>query len=257
MAATARFCGRCGAQVAPGAPFCGRCGAPVSGQVTTARPVYNYPVARPVEYPTRRRLDLSRVMIAGGLLVALAIVTVVISALALSHFTGGSPSTCTANCAPKIVTPLPDAATYRSSAFNYQVSYNSGWTVRAQDANGLTLGTKIGSVRVIGSKGGAADQAVQATVAALPTGTWQSVVLVGSVKGAHIGDQDGVGSLYAANVIGSGGAAVKVRFAVLAATRTGTTVVIFAVNPVDLKSSPSGMPEAADFDYFCTEFVWS
>jgi hypothetical protein len=65
-----------------------------------------------------------------------------------------------------------------------------------------------------------------------------------------------VGSLYAANLIGAGGAAVKVRFAVIAATRAGTTVVILAVNPVDLKSSPSGMPEAPDFDYLCTEFVW-
>jgi hypothetical protein len=195
-------------------------------------------------------------MIAGGLLAALAMVTVVISAFAVSHLTGGSLSTCTANCAPKIVTPLPDAATYRSSAFNYRVSYNASWTVRAQDANGVTLGTRIGSVQVVGSKGGSAGQALQSTVAALPTGTWQNVVLVGSVKGTHIGDQDGVGSLYAANLIGAGGAAVKVRFAVIAATRAGTTVVILAVNPVDLKSSPSGMPEAPDFDYLCTEFVW-
>ena len=28
MAIQARFCGRCGAQVLPGAPFCGRCGMP-------------------------------------------------------------------------------------------------------------------------------------------------------------------------------------------------------------------------------------
>lgn len=251
MAVALRFCGRCGAQVAPGAPFCGRCGAPVSAQVAL-QPVYSYPAA----YPTARQFKLSQVMIAGGLLVLLAVVTVVVSAFAVARFAGGSHATCTVNCAPKFVTPLAEAATYRSSAFNYQVNYNSEWTIRTQDASGVTLGTRIGSVQVIGARGGRADQALQSTVAALPTGTWQDVTLVSNLKGAHVGDQDGVGAVYSANLIGASSAATRVRFAVIAASRNGVTIVLFAVNPADLKSSPSGMPEGAEFDYLCTEFVW-
>jgi hypothetical protein len=256
MAVALRFCGRCGAQVAPGATFCGRCGAPVAAQVMAAQPVYSYPVARPAAYPTVGQFKLSQVMIAGGLLAALAIVTVAVSAFAVSRFAGGSHAACTANCAPKFVTPLPEAATYRSSAFNYQVNYNSEWTVRTKDANGVTLGTRIGFVQVTGMKGGRADQALQSALSTLPTATWQDVTLVSNLKGAHIGDQDGIGSVYSANVIGANSAATKVRFAVIVASRNATTVVVFAVNPADTKNSPSGMPEGAEFDYLCTEFVW-
>jgi hypothetical protein len=251
MAVALRFCGRCGAQIAPGAPFCGRCGAPISAQVAP-HPVYSYPAA----YPTPGRFKLSQVMIAGGLLVLLSIVTVVVSAIAVSRFASGSHSTCTANCAPKFVTPLPEGATYRSSAFNFQVNYNSQWTVRAQDAGGVTLATKIGSVQVVGTRGGSSAQALQAAISALPTGTWQDVTLVSNLKGAHVGDQDGTGAVYSANLIDASSAAVNVRLAFIAATRNGVTVVIFAVNPADTKHSPSGMPEGAQFDYLCTEFVW-
>lgn len=256
MAMALRFCGRCGAQVAPGATFCGRCGAPVAAQVAPA-PVYSYPAAGPAAYPTAGQFKLSQAKIAGGLLALLAIVTVVVSAFAVSRFVGGTHSACTANCAPKIVTPLPEGAAYRSSAFKFQVNYSSRWTVRAQDADGVTLGTRIGSVQVVGSRGGTAARALQSTVSALPTGTWQDVTLVANLKGAHVGDQDGQGAVYSANFIGASSAAVSVRFAVIAATRNGVTVVVFAVNPADAKSSPNGMPEGAEFDYLCTEFVWS
>jgi hypothetical protein len=48
-----------------------------------------------------------------------------------------------------------------------------------------------------------------------------------------------------------------VQFAVIVATRSGVTVVIFAVDPADIKNSPHGMPEAQSFDYMCSEFRWS
>jgi hypothetical protein len=76
------------------------------------------------------------------------------------------------------------------------------------------------------------------------------------LKGAHIGDQDAIGAVYSANLIGAGSTSAKVRFAVIVATRGGVTVVIFAADPADLKSSPHGMPEALDFDYLCSEFRW-
>jgi hypothetical protein len=251
-----RFCGRCGAQVAHGAPFCGRCGAPVAVQPLVAQPVYSYPMAQRAVYPTARQDRLSQVAIAGGLLLILAVVTIVVSALAVSHFIGGTHAACTVNCAPKIVTPLPEGASFRSSSFGYQVNYSPRWTVRNEDANGILLGTRLGSVQVVGQNGGQDEQVLQATVSALPTAKWQSVTLVSNLKGAHIGDQDGVGSVYSANLLGTGSTAAKVQFAVIVASRNGVTVVVFAVNPADPKNSPHGMPEGQAIDYMCTEFVW-
>jgi zinc-ribbon domain len=259
VAAQMRFCGRCGAQVAPGAPFCGRCGAPQVAQAVAAAPVYRYPIAPPAPYRPAGRYRTSQVAVAGGLLVILAIVTVAVSAFAISHFIGGSTkSTCTANCAPKFVTPLAEASTYHSSAYNFEFDYSSNWTVRSQDATGISLGTKIGLVQVLGMKGGQPlTQVMQSTVSALPTAQWQDVVQVSDVKGAHIGDQDGIGSVYSANLLGSNSTSAQVRFAVIISTRGGVTVVIFAADPADPKNSPHGIPEAQSFDYICSEFRWA
>ena len=70
MAAQARYCGRCGAPVAFGAPFCGRCGAPQQA-IAAAAPVYSYPVAPRVPYRTAQQWRGSQVAIAGGLLAIL------------------------------------------------------------------------------------------------------------------------------------------------------------------------------------------
>ena len=71
------------------------------------------------------------------------------------------------------------------------------------------------------------------------------------------GDQNGVGTIFSANFIDSNGSAVKVRFAVIAATRSGVTVVLFGINEADTKNFPSGIPEGQKFDYMCTEFRWA
>ena len=252
----AMFCGRCGAQVAPGAPFCGRCGAPQVTQAVAAAPIYSYPVAVPARSP--RRFGTSQIAIAGVLLAILAAVTVAVTAFAVSQAIGGSRATCTVNCAPKFVTPLPESRTFRSSAFKYEVDYSSAWTVRSQDANGVLLGTRLGTLEVVGSKSTLPpDQTIKSAVAALPSAQWQNVVQVSDLKGAHIGDQNGLGAVYSANLIGANSTITKVQFAVIAATRNGVTVVIVAVDPADLKGSPHGIPEAQDFDYLCAEFRWA
>jgi len=248
-----RFCGRCGAPLPPGATFCGRCGTPVA-TAAVAQPIYRY--AAPPTYPTARQYKLAPAMIAGGLVLILIVAAVIAGAFAASQFAGGAHAPCTVNCSPKFVTPLPEEASFTSSAFKFQVNYSSAWTVRAQDAAGVTLGTRLGSVQVTGSKGGNPDQALQATVSGLPTSKWQDVALVSSLKGAHVGEQDGAGAVYSANLVGTSQTATKVNFAVIAATRGGVTVVVFAVDPADTKNSPNGMPEGQDFDYLCTEFVW-
>jgi hypothetical protein len=258
MAAQVRYCGRCGAPVPLGAPFCGRCGAPLAAAVAAASPVYSYPIAPRAPHGTGRHWTGSQVAVSGVLLAILAIVTVAISIFAVSHALGGTHNTCTQNCAPKFVTPLPESATFHSSAFGFEVDYNSGWTVRSQDANGIALGTKLGLVTVVGTKGGQPlTQVLQSTVSALPTAQWQDVAQVSDLKGAQIGGQDGIGAVYSANLIGTSSTSAQVRFAVIAATRGGVTIVFFAVDPADTKNSPNGIPEGQSFDYMCAELRWA
>jgi hypothetical protein len=258
MAVQTRYCGRCGAPVPFGATFCGRCGAPQLAAVAAAAPVYSYPVAPSVAYRTARQWRGSQIAVAVGLLAILAIVTVAITIFAVSHALGGTHNTCTQNCAPKFVTPLPESATFRSLTFGFEVDYNAAWTVRSQDANGISLGTKLGLLTVVGSKGGQPlTQVLQSTVAALPTAQWQDVAPVSDLKGAHIGDQDGIGAVYSANLIGTNSTSAQVRFAVIVASRGGITVVFFAVDPADPKNAPNGIPEGQSFDYMCSEFRWT
>jgi len=196
-------------------------------------------------------------MVLVGVLVILAIAVVAVSAFAVARVLG-THSNCTTDCGPKLVTPLPESNTYRSVPFRYQVDYSSAWTVRSQDANGISLGTRIGRLDVTGSAAGASlNQLINTTVSALPSSTWQSVVRISDLKGAHIGDQDGLGAVYSANVIGSNATSTKARFVVIAATRGDVSVVIFAVDPADTKDFPSGIPEGQEFDYLCQEFRWN
>ncbi len=251
-----RYCGRCGAPLPPLATFCGRCGTPVMMQAVAARPAYGYPQAPRAAYPAAGQYKLAPALIAGGLVLILIVAAVLVGGFAVSQFVGGNHSTCTVNCSPKLVTPLPEQATYVSSAFKFQVNYFSAWTVRSQDASGITLGTKLGQVQVTGSSGGNPDQLMRSTVSSLPTAQWQDVTLVGTLKGAHVGNQDGVGEVYSANLLGASQTAAKVRFAVIVASQREVTVAIFALGPADLKNFPNGMPEGQAFDYLCTEFAW-
>lgn len=257
MAAQPRFCGNCGAQVAPGAPYCGRCGAPLAPAPTAAPPAYLYQSAPARPLTGFRRVSGAQIAVAAGLLIILSIVTIAVSAFAVSHVIGGTHAPCMSNCGAKIVTPLPAPATYKSSAFGFQVDYSPRWTVRNQDAQSITLGTKIGLLTVAGTTSGAPlDQVVQSTVSALPSSSWQSVAQVSTLKGAHVGDQDGIGAVYSANLIGSNATAAKVRFFVVAATKGKVTVVVFGADPADTKNYPNGIPEAQAFDAILQEFQW-
>jgi hypothetical protein len=250
------YCGRCGAPLPPGATYCGRCGTPVALQAVAATPAYRYPAAPPAAYPPRGQYRLAPALIAGGLIVVLIVVAVVVGGIAALQFASGNLSTCTSNCSPKFVQPLAEEASFRSATFKFQVNYPAAWTVRSQDANGLVLGTKAGYVAVTGSSGSNTDQVLRSTVSALPSSQFQDVSDIGPLKGAHIGNQDGVGEIYAANFVGASQTAIKVRFAVIVASQHGVTVSVFALNPSDVKNYPNGMPEGQAFDYLCTEFVW-
>lgn len=256
VAAPVRYCGRCGAPLAPGAGFCGRCGTPVLAQSVPSPPAYRYAPAPPPGYPAARPAKLGPVLVAGGLIAVLIVAGLVAGGIAVSRIArSGGASQCTTNCPPKFVTPLPEQASFTSTAYRFQVNYSSRWTVRDQNAAGITLGTRLGTVQVTGSKATSPDQAIQATIAALPSSKWQSVTLAGTLRGAHLGEVNGAGAVYSANLVGTSQAATKVRIAVVAATKGGVTVVVFASDPADAKQ-PNGFPEGQEVDYLCTEFVW-
>ena len=260
MAVQTRFCGRCGAQLAFGTPFCGRCGAPQVAMASVAQPSYAYPLAPP-QAPPRSPGGLGRVSgpqiaVAVGLLIVLSIVTVVVSALAVSKVILPH-QTCTVNCGAKYVAPLPESNTYRSSAYKFEVDYSSAWKLRSQGDAQVSIGTRLGLVQVSGMR--TPDEpgiVILSTVAALPNQEWQSVARVSNLKGAHLGDQDGQGAVYSANLIGSNAKATLVRFVVIVAKKGGVTVVLFALNPSDPKNYPNGIPEGQAFDYMCQEFRW-
>jgi hypothetical protein len=255
MAVQTRFCGNCGAPLAPGTTFCGRCGTPVAPTPIPIYAGYAYPQAR----PRAGRIGgdhTTQIAVAIGLLAVLIVVTVVVSALAIRN-ADTSHHNCTSNCNPQIVSPLPASATYTSSAFKFSVDYSQRWKVESQDSASIVLGTQVGSVSVVGSKGSQSlDQVILNVVNALPSATWQSVTRVSDLKGAHLAEQNGLGAVYSANLVGSNSTATKVRFVVIAATKNGVTVVMFAVNQADPQHFANGMPEGQLFDYMCTAFRW-
>lgn len=184
--------------------------------------------------------------------------TVGVSSFVASQVIGGTHKTCTSNCGARIVTPLPAPAMFKSSTYGYAVEYDPNWTVRSQDAQGVILATKLGQLQVAGTKSGLPlDQVMASVVSALPSSTWQDVAHVSDLKGAHIGDQDGMGAVYSANLVGANATAAKVRFFVVVATKGGVTVAIFGVNPADPKNYANGIPEDQEFDSLLQEFQWA
>ena len=257
MAVQQRFCGTCGAPVPPGAPFCGRCGTPQVAPAYATPPQYAYaqPPARPAT--GLRRVSGTQVAVAAALLIILSVVTVALSAFAVGQVIG-SRKTCTQNCGARIVTPLPAPAKFKSSALGFEVDYDPSWTVRNQDPSSVTLATKLGLLQVSGTHPGLPpDRVLASAVSALQSNSaYQSVIQVTQLKGAHIGDQDGLGAVYSANLIASNGTATKVRFFIVTAIRGGVTMAVFGVNPADPKNYPSGIPEGQGFDAVLQEFQW-
>ena len=268
MAAQAAFCGNCGAPLAPGATFCGRCGAPVAGRPVQAAvappapaypqqyPAYAYPSAQPAQGRLVRS-HTTQIAVAMGLVFLLIIGAALVSVVALLNNTG-SHTPCTQNCGPKTGTALPDTATYTSSTYGFEVDYDAAWTVQSKNGSELELSTDAGGAAVVGQKAGAPlDQVINDFVDKLPSATYQDVKPVTDIKGAHLGDQNGSGVIFSANFVDSNGSAVKVRFAVIAATKGGVTVLLFGINEADTKDFASGIPEGQKFDYMCTEFRWA
>jgi len=272
MAAQAGFCGNCGAPLAPGATFCGNCGTPVARPAVQAvaaapgaYPAYpGYPAYQGYAYPRAQpapgrisRNHTTQIAVAVGLISLLILGAVVVSLIALTNNTG-SHSVCTQNCGPKIGTALPEQATFTSSQFGFQVDYDASWTIQNKTGTSVQISSDAGGVVVMGQRAGQPlEQVIAGFAGGLPSATYQDVKALSDIKGAHLGDQGGMGILYSANFIDSSSNAIKVRFALIAASKGGVTVLMFAINEADTKGFASGMPEGQRFDYMCTEFRWA
>jgi hypothetical protein len=256
----ARFCGRCGAPIAPGALYCGNCGAPLATAPPTAAavaypayPQYVYPYA-PARPPDAR---LGPLLLGGAMAGVL-----VLAVLALSVFAvvarGSSFKPCTARCGPRTVTPFPEQNSFTSKAFRFRVGYPAGWSIQDHDDSSVAFSTRLsGAFLVQGEKPGKSDDAlIQQAISSLPSSRWQNVQPLGPIHGAHIGQQDGSGQLFSASLEPAGGQAQKVRIAVIAATHSGVSVTIMGIDPADDQHSPNGIPEAELFDYVLAEFTW-
>jgi hypothetical protein len=217
--------------------------------------LYAYPSGQPA--PARIGRDrTAQIAVAMGLVFLLILGGTLVSVFALLNRTG-THNPCTQNCGPKIGNALPALATYTSSTFGFQVAYDAAWTVQDKTGDTVQLSTNAGAVAVMGQKAGKPlGQVINGFVSNLPSATYQDVQRVSDIKGAHLGDQNGTGVIYSANFVDSNASAVKVRFAVIAASKDGVTVLLFAINQADTQDFPSGMPEGQKFDYMCTEFRW-
>src|SRR5712692_1110602 len=270
MAVATRFCGRCGRPNPATAPFCGNCGNPLAGPPVAAvvavslkknnyaAPPHNYPVAPRGTVPAASG-KLPFILLAGGVALVIGLAVIFISIFALVRL-ASSPEQkpCLRNCGPQIGTRLPEPATYHSSQYGYDVDYESDWKAMTQEKDNLVVASNIGQLQVVGFKAGKSDaQQVADFAAGLPTASWQGVHAVGDIKGAHIGHVAAAGTLYEANFITSNGRALRVRFAVIAATRNGVSVVVLAVDPADTQNYVSGIPEGGRFDYVLSEFRWA
>ncbi len=231
-------------------------GYPPPAYPPPAYPVYAYPQAAPATGRISRGGHAAQIAVAMGLIFLLIIGATIVSVFALLNNTGHHP-VCTQNCGPKIGTALPASATFTSSTYGFQVDYDAAWTVQDKTGEGIQLSTDAGGVAFIGQHASQPlDQVISDFVSNLPSATYQDVRPLMEIKGAHLGDENGAGTIYSANFIDSNASAIKVRFAVIAASKGGVTVVMFAINEADTQDFPSGMPEGQKFDYMCTEFRW-
>jgi len=165
---------------------------------------------------------------------------------------------CTARCGPRDIPPVESPQIYRSSAWHFAVAYPTRWSVDSQDADEVSLRTALhGQFLVRVRRSGRPDaQLVQDAIAGFPSSRWQNVQALAPLLGAHIGFQDGAGTLYAATGAPPGGQAVKARIVIVAATRGSLSVTVTGLAAADPAAAPSGIPEDLSFDYVLTQFQW-
>jgi hypothetical protein len=218
----------------------------------SSQPLYPYRSASPHEVtPPRlgrwRFLTVLLVMIVLG-----AVVVTVLSAV----LTPPEAVPCTQRCGPTSGVAVPQPSRYHSSDFGFDLPYTDLWKIVQQDRRSVLFQTVAGQFMVSGQNAGKSDQQlVQEAIGNLPDSQFQSITPVSSIRGAHVGYQDGTGVIFSATFLPQGGRALRARVAVVAATKNRVSVTVVGIDPWAPKA-PNGIPESPQFDAALSEFQW-
>ena len=191
-----------------------------------------------------------------GVLLAVIVIGAVVVTLLSAVLTPPEAAPCTQRCGPTTGLAVPQPSTYHSSDFGFEVPYTDPWKVAQQDRRSVLFQTAAGQFMVYGQNAGRSDQQlVQEAIGNLPDSQFQSVTPVSSIRGAHVGYQDGAGAVFSATFLPQGGRAVRARVAVVAATRNRVSVTVVGIDPW-VPQAPNGIPESPQFDAALSEFHW-
>jgi hypothetical protein len=189
------------------------------------------------------------------LLVVIALGAILVTVLA-AVLTPAQPVTCTQHCGPTPGVPVPQPARYHSAAYGFEVAYTDPWKVVQQDSKSVTFQTAAGQFMVYGQQAGKSDQQlVQEALASLPDTEFQSITPASSIRGAHVGYQNGTGAVFSSTFLPQGGRAIRARIAVVAATKGGISVSVVGIDPW-VAAAPNGIPESSQFDAVLSQFQW-
>jgi hypothetical protein len=170
---------------------------------------------------------------------------------------------CTIDCPPPgsdikaALSPLREHGSFTSSQYHFTVEYPSGWSVRDSGSAGALFATARGLVEFVGSAGaGSGASLIAQRVSKFDPNRLPDIRALGPLHGAHIGSQEGIGTLYAATYVppSGGGSSLLVRIGIIAATRGNLTVLATAVLPYD--QGTGTLADAKEVDYGLTEFRW-
>jgi hypothetical protein len=216
-------------------------------------PWHQYPSAPPGEAAPSRLGPLRFLLVLLAVIAIGAIAVTVVAAL----LTPAPATPCTQHCGPTGGLAVPQPARYHSPDFGFDVAYTDPWKIVQQDRKSVLFQTSTGQFLVYGQAAGKSDQQlVEDGVAALPDSQFQSVTPSNSIRGAHVGYQNGAGTVYSATFLPQGGRALRTRIAVIAATKKGVSVTTVGIDPL-VPQAPNGIPEGSQFDAALSQFQWA
>lgn len=266
---SATYCPRCGAANNPMARFCGTCGQTFDSLTSAAMPARSTPYAQATQaqvhavtpHKTARRTPWALLF---GVIGASMAVLAVVAKLVMVQ----GAATCTVSC-PQPPPPAPPApllpagpplrspAEFTSSALGFTLDYPQGVQPAAQDAQSVTWEgqlTSDGSTFYIKFQGAAANnQTPQQLVQALQQSALNGATVVFPIGGSELGYVGGYGNIYDATLSPQGGQQLHVRAIIEAAVRNG--VAIEAVTISQYKADANEHPSPASLEPAIEQFA--
>ena len=174
------------------------------------------------------------------------------------------PPPCVQDCPPpRLETSshggagLTEAEVYKSSAFGFSVEYPADWGVEDSGSSGIVLSTHSGLLEIVGGKTtSTAAQLISDRIGQFNRTALPDITPVGTLRGAHIGSQEGTGTLFKSTFVpppGSG-QSFLVRIGITVAKRSGLTVIATVLAPYD--PTKDQVVGGGEIDYALTEFRW-